>query len=164
MAPRGTKNRADALLAASLAAGATVAEAAAAAKVSERTVKRRLADPAFRALVDAEQDAIVERVVGCTAGRLGATLERLSQLVASQNETVALGACRATIEALLRLRAHATHSRRMSAIEGAGNEEYRESPDGGGEEEGGASDEPERPDGAEDGSRRGPDAGEGNAG
>ena len=54
MARGGTKT--DAILAATLATGATNEAAATAAGVSLRTVARRLADPAFRRLVDAEQD------------------------------------------------------------------------------------------------------------
>ncbi len=53
--PGGSKARNDERLVAALAAGSSVAEAAAAAGVSESTAFRRLRDPAFQERVRAEQ-------------------------------------------------------------------------------------------------------------
>ncbi|SRR6266545_6995211 len=53
----------DAALIAALAAGATQAEAASRSSVSERTVRRRWAEPAFRARVDAVQAELVSEAL-----------------------------------------------------------------------------------------------------
>ncbi|WP_246524617.1 hypothetical protein [Gemmata palustris] len=109
-------NKTDALLIAALATGATHEQAAAAANVSLRTVARRMADPAFRRSVDAEQVAIIERFTGGAASKLGATLNRLEQLVDSKSDVVALGACRAMIDAVIRVREHATLTREVAEL------------------------------------------------
>lgn len=117
MASHGAKTRADALIAAALATGATQEDAAKAAGVSLRTVTRRLLDPAFRRLVDATQDAAVERMVGAAVSRLAEAVNKLGALVNSRNEMVALGACRAVVDTVFRLREHQTLTRRLTALE-----------------------------------------------
>jgi hypothetical protein len=160
MARSGTKT--DAVLAASLAAGATHEQAAAAAGVSLRTVGRRMADPDFRKLVDREQDSILERFTGGAAAKLGETLERLGELIHSTKELVALGACRTLAELLLRVREATTVGRRLRELENASHdrdsppEEPGEDRDGGG----GAPD----PGGDQEGPGGGPDDGEGDPG
>jgi len=79
------------VLATALAAGMTHEQAAKAAGVSKRTVARRLADPAFRNLMDAEQDRIVGRFTGTTVAGLEKAIARLIALVESEREGVALG-------------------------------------------------------------------------
>jgi hypothetical protein len=64
-------------LAVLLAAGKTVAEAAAAAGVSERTTYRRLADPAFRTRVVGLRAEMVERAVGSLAEAAGEAVAAL---------------------------------------------------------------------------------------
>lgn len=78
----------DQLLIAALAHGATQAEAGAAAGVSERTVRRRLADPGFADLVRAERAALVAR----TSARLTAlTSQAVDALAGLLNPAVADG-------------------------------------------------------------------------
>jgi hypothetical protein len=160
MARGGRKSAADALLAASLAAGASQEEAATAAGVSVRTVARRLADPAFRRLVDRAQDALLERFAGGMAGRLGSVLDRLAELVGSAKEVVALGACRTLADVLIRVREHTGLARRLGELERAADEPDGPA-EGGGEEDGGPPDEPGLPDRPEGGPVGGPEAGEG---
>lgn len=158
MARRGTKS--DALIAAALAAGATHEAAALAAGVSLRTVARRVADPAFRRAVDAEQDGILERFVGGAAGKLGAVLDRLAVLTESPKDLVALGACRTLADILIRVREHASLARRLRELERAADESGGP-PEGDGADDGGPPDEPPDAGGREAGSGGGTGDGEG---
>jgi hypothetical protein len=82
-----------------LAAGASVADAARHARLSERTARRRLQDPAFRSRVDAARRELVTQVVGrlSAVGVLaGDTLHGLVR--SAKSESVKLGACRAVLE------------------------------------------------------------------
>jgi len=126
MASGGTRNRGDTVLATALAAGMTHEQAAKAAGVSKRTVARRLADPAFRSLMDVEQDRIVGRFTGTTVAGLEKAIARLTALVDSESDGVALGACRTLFEFTIRLREHATLTRRIAALEAAGCEQPNE--------------------------------------
>jgi hypothetical protein len=98
MAGAGTKGGDEALIAA-LAAGASPAAAAGQAKVSARTVFRRLADPEFRRRVDDARAELLERAVGrlTAVGVLaGDRLFHLLQNASSQ--AVQLGAARAVLD------------------------------------------------------------------
>jgi hypothetical protein len=71
------------LLAAALAGGAEVAEAARAAKVSARTAYRRLRDPAFRRRVGRLRREMVERAVAlCSRAASGAAVTLIQALAA----------------------------------------------------------------------------------
>lgn len=72
--------RQDEALAAAIAAGQTVGQAAKAAKVSERTVYTRLKDPDFQARVAALREQLVTRTVSrlsALGGRAASTLAKL---------------------------------------------------------------------------------------
>jgi hypothetical protein len=101
VAQPGRKNADDALVAA-LAAGASAAAAAAKAEVSERTVRRRLAEAAFRARVDEARAELVRQAVGKLADVGALAGETLAELVREGSGTVKLGACRAVLEYLFR--------------------------------------------------------------
>ncbi len=60
----GDRKSADAALIAALATGATRQEAAKAAGISETTVYRRLADPAFRRRVNDARSELIDAAVG----------------------------------------------------------------------------------------------------
>jgi len=97
MAGSGRKN-ADEALAAALAGGRTVSEAATAAGVSPRTAYRRLQDAAFQARVRAIRD----EMVGAAAGRLSEAMASaalvLRNLLVSSNESVKCRAATRIIE------------------------------------------------------------------
>ncbi|MEN6525867.1 MAG: hypothetical protein ABFD84_10480 [Candidatus Polarisedimenticolia bacterium] len=104
MARSGALNR-DALLAAALAAGATQDEAAEAARVSRRTLVRRLNDPAFRARLSDARGLLFREAADLAAGRSRLALETLRELLGpAQPPAVRLGAARALIETAARLR------------------------------------------------------------
>jgi hypothetical protein len=100
--PTGKRNCDEGLVVA-LAGGASVSAAAAHAGVSDRTARRRLADPAFRTRVDEARGELVRQAVGrlSAIGVLaGDTLEGLIKGAAS--EAVRLGAARAVLEYMFR--------------------------------------------------------------
>jgi hypothetical protein len=73
----------DQLLVAALAGGATQAEAGAAAGVSERTVRRRLADPGFADRVREERSALVARIGARLTGLTVHAVDALAELLAA---------------------------------------------------------------------------------
>jgi hypothetical protein len=103
MAGRGRRN-ADWLLVVAVAQGRPVAEAAAAAGISERTVYRRLTDPAFQLRVDEVQGAALRQAVGVLAEGQVEGAWRLRKLAAEGPPAVQERAARGLLEAYPRLR------------------------------------------------------------
>src|SRR5437660_10459461 len=114
----GRKKKADGELILALACGATPENAAQKAGLSVRTVYRRLAEPAFRAQVDAMRADMVRRMAGMlTATGVGA-LRTLSQLQESaRSESVRLGAARSIVELGCKVREATELTERMAAVE-----------------------------------------------
>jgi AcrR family transcriptional regulator len=102
-----------------LACGATVAQAADKAGVSERTVYRRLADPAFRAQLDQLRADMVQRGAGMlTAASLEAIKTVVGLLGSNAPEQVRHGAARTILQYGVRLRELAELQARLAALEG----------------------------------------------
>jgi hypothetical protein len=97
----GKPKNTDALVVA-LASGLGLAAAARQAGASERTARRRLAVPAFRARVDAARTGLVGEAVGRLALIGGAAALKLHELLGAKSEAVRLGACRAVLEHMFR--------------------------------------------------------------
>ncbi len=116
MAGSGRQN-VDAVLVAALAAGATIQDAAKAATVSESTVRRRLNDAEFRRQVQDARGEILERTVGSLADATTRAVATLCVLLEAEAEPVRLGAARAILAEVVRLREHADLDRRMREIE-----------------------------------------------
>jgi hypothetical protein len=95
------KNIDDAVLM-TLAAGGSAAAAATQARCSEKTVRRRLLDPAFRQRVDEARAKMVSDAVGrlSVIGTLAADV--LHGLLSSGTERVRLLAARSALELMLR--------------------------------------------------------------
>jgi hypothetical protein len=98
---RGRHGADDALIVA-LSAGATVAAAARHAQVSEPTVRRRLAEPGFRAKVDAARADLVSQAVGRLASVGVLAVDKLHELLGAKSQQTQLGAARAVLEFLFR--------------------------------------------------------------
>src|SRR5262249_16669357 len=77
----GRRSGADEALAVALARGLTIAAAAEAAGISERTARRRLKDAAFRARVKQLRGEMVERTVGALSDASGKAVRTLSRLL-----------------------------------------------------------------------------------
>jgi hypothetical protein len=119
MAARG-RSQADDLLAAELAAGATVAQAAAAAKVSERTTYRRLADPGFARKVS----QVRNRMLGQAVGRLAsngslAALVLATMATSAKNEASRVAAAKGLLEFMFKGIEVVDHEERLAALEAA---------------------------------------------
>jgi hypothetical protein len=101
MAKRGRKDCDEQLLLA-LAAGASVAVAASQAQCSERTVRRRLADPGFRQRVSETRGELVQAAVGRLSAIGSIAADELLRLIKSgDSDQVKLGAARAVLTHML---------------------------------------------------------------
>ena len=111
------KHTTDVTLVVALASGLSRKQAAQQAKVSERTVTRRLADPAFRERVAAAQaETITQTSAQLTAAGLEA-VHTLVQLLSAQAESVRLAAARAVLELAVSYREGAQLEVRIAALE-----------------------------------------------
>lgn len=123
MAGRGTqqggRRAADDALLLALSRGCTVAEAAAESGVSVRTAWRRLTEPEFRRRVEETRRALVQQAARRLADRMSQATDCLAVLMASNNDSIALGAAKAVLE--FGLRTHETQAldERLTAIEEA---------------------------------------------
>ena len=112
------KKKIDAALIAALAWGATIESAAQKANVSERTVYRRLTDPAFQERLTNLRSETLQRAAAILTA---ASLEVVKTLVALQNPSVPaavrLGAARSILEFGAKLRESAELERRIAALE-----------------------------------------------
>lgn len=113
----GRRTRGEERLLTALAAGSSVEQAARSAGVSERTAYRRLADPAFRSRLAIVRDDLVREALGDLVGSASAAVATLRRLLAASNEHVQLGAARALLDQLLRLREALELAQRVSALE-----------------------------------------------
>jgi hypothetical protein len=124
-----------------LAAGATAAAAAQRCGVSEKTVRRRLADPNFRAKVSAQRSELIAAAVGRLATMGNAAADELYRLVKEgENDQVKLGACRAILGYMMSGHEHETVVRQLDELRrrveegernGNGSREERDSTDPG---------------------------------
>jgi hypothetical protein len=112
----GSRKNADDGLVASLAAGASAAAAAAKAEVSERTVRRRLEDPAFRARVDEARAELVRQAVGRLADVGALASDTLAELVQDAPPAVRLGAARGILEFMFRGHESETMARQLAEL------------------------------------------------
>ncbi len=117
MARHGKKDIDERLLMA-LACGAAVEVAARTAGVSERTVYRRLQDPAFRGRLQEVRADMLQRTSGMLTAAGG---EGVKTLLALMKETappaVRLGAARAVLELGMKVRDAAELAERIAALE-----------------------------------------------
>lgn len=117
MARDGRKN-ADSAVALALACGATVENAARKAGVSERTVYRRLDDPAFRGRIEQLR---IDMVQGAVSMLTAAALESVKTMLELQNGNtppgVRLGAARAIMELGVKMREALELEKRLQALE-----------------------------------------------
>ena len=112
------RKRVETVLVTALAAGATVASAALQAGVSERTVYRRLKNPAFEAQIQAIQDDTLQRSMAIL---IAANLTAVQSMVALQAEnmrpSVRRAAAHDSLNMSLRLRAIVEFEKRLLALE-----------------------------------------------
>jgi hypothetical protein len=112
------KHRADGALIAALVAGRPVAEAAAAAGMSERTAERRLADPAFRAELKAARDRTVEAATTALGQASTRAVRTLVALMSWRKPaSIRLASARAVLDLGARFREQGELAQRIAEIE-----------------------------------------------
>src|SRR5262245_24164100 len=87
-----------------LAVGGTVQAVAGLCEVSERTIFNWLAEPEFKARIDALRAELLARAMGNVAARMVRASEVLGQLLESGNEHIRLGAARTLLQEGVKLR------------------------------------------------------------
>jgi len=115
-AENGTK-KAEAALVVALASGQSVRAASRASGVSERTIYRRLSDPAFREAVANARAAAVAQATAKLAQLSTAAVETLRRLLRAKSENIRLAAARAVLEFGGRLRESEEFSERIRKLE-----------------------------------------------
>jgi hypothetical protein len=112
------KNDRDAKVLMALACGATVAAAARQTGASERTIYRRLADPAFKHELQVLRADMVQRTSGTlTAAATEAVKSLLELLKPATPHATRLGAARSVLELGVKLREAAELEARIAALE-----------------------------------------------
>jgi hypothetical protein len=96
------KKAVDEALIVALAAGASTVAAAAHAKCSDRTVRRRLEDSSFREAVEKARSDMVSQTVGRLSALGVLAAEGLQDLLKSQTPGIRLGAVRTALDHLFR--------------------------------------------------------------
>ncbi|MDB5312031.1 MAG: hypothetical protein JWO38_6233, partial [Gemmataceae bacterium] len=115
--PTPSKEYADEVLIRSLARGKTIPDAARVAKVSERTVFRRLANPTFRDRLSATQAAALSPAYGMLTTGLTDACRRVTDLVWDPNPHVAFKAAKAVVDLTLKMREQVEVEDRVTALE-----------------------------------------------
>jgi lambda repressor-like predicted transcriptional regulator len=107
---------------AELAAGSTVAAAAKTAGVAERTIRRWLAEPAFKSEVDAARAQMVSDALGRLSDSATAAARALRAIVEDNQMPpgVRVSAARNILEMGTRLRESVELEQRIAALEGRG--------------------------------------------
>lgn len=100
-----------------LASGASTAEAAEIAHVSQRTVQRRLADPAFRKLLADMREQFISRALGRMAEKMTAAADQLASLLETDKPALRLRSARAIISLGLRLHESVYVTERIRELE-----------------------------------------------
>ena len=101
-----------------LAFGHSISEVAMATGVGERTIKRwRAEDPTFRGRVHELQVELFEQTTAQLGKSTTAAADRLHELVASENERVALAASRSVLNLSKALRETVIVERRVESLE-----------------------------------------------
>lgn len=114
------RHGADDQLIALLAGGATNADAAKSAGISERTVYRRMQDPAFRQRVTEARASLIERAVAQLAASASQAVSTLTDLLGFEYPPAQrVSAARSILELGVKLRESVELEQRIAALEEA---------------------------------------------
>src|SRR4051794_8629405 len=113
----GSRSRAGELLRAALAGGGAVEDAARRSGLSTRTAYRRLADPVFARRLAAARDELISSALGELVDSAAEAVATLRALLSAPDDRVRLGAAKATLDQLLRLRETLALSQRLALLE-----------------------------------------------
>ncbi|MDB5310748.1 MAG: hypothetical protein JWO38_4950 [Gemmataceae bacterium] len=126
--PTPNEQSADEVLIRSLGHGKTVAEAAQMAQVSERTVFRRLKDPAFKSRVTDVRSAAVSSDCGMPTSEITDDSYKLNQLIWNQNPHVGFKAAKAVIDLTLKVREQVDVGDQLNRLERMSAGHYPDDP------------------------------------
>jgi hypothetical protein len=122
MAGHGRRDHGNAALVAGLVAGRTIAEAAAAAGLGERTARRRTQDPGFRSQIQAAQTELLSRTATALTALSARAVTTLADLLEPPTPAATrYSAARTIVELGVRRQADLELERRLTAIETALN-------------------------------------------
>ena len=107
----------DAAIIESLSSGLSIAETARRAGVSERTISRRIAAPGFRRELDDVRDRAVSQAVGLLGQAARRAVTTLVQLTEDESPSIRLGAAKAILDSLGRLRENVAFATRLGDLE-----------------------------------------------
>ena len=113
----GKRRNVDALLIVGMATGRPIADVAAEAGVSERTVQRRMAKPEFQRKVSDLRWQMMKDLSGRLSQVSGKAMERLQSLLEADSENVRLGAARSILDQTLRVREAVDFELRLQDVE-----------------------------------------------
>lgn len=111
------RTNADEPLALAFACGATIADAAKVAGVSERTAARRIAEPAFKAQVSAIRDRIVSEAIGRVCEGMTLAALTIRKLVSHTDPHVSFKASAKLLEVGIKAQEILELQRRVEALE-----------------------------------------------
>ena len=107
----------DSALALALAGGSQAKDAVPQAGVTDRTIRRKLADPSFRRLVTDLRDELIGRALGRLADNMTLASDEIAALLKAENPALRLRAARAMLTFGLRLRDSVDLTDRVREIE-----------------------------------------------
>lgn len=113
----GKRANVDSLLIVGLAAGRPLADVAAEAGVSARTVQRRMVKPEFQRKVSDLRGQMMKDLSGRLSQISGKAMERLQSLLEADSENVRLGAARSILDQTLRVREAVDFEGRLKEVE-----------------------------------------------
>lgn len=112
--------KSDMVLIAMLASGSSITDSAEAAKVSERTARRRLDDPEFCHMVNEAQAAMLNEASGVLSASMTEAANTLRALLKSENERTRLVAARSILRLGPEVREKVEFEARLLELEKAG--------------------------------------------
>jgi hypothetical protein len=115
--PKSANGRSAGIAAFAIATGKTVAEAAAEAEKSERTLYRWLKLPKFQKRVAEIRNRLIGAAVGKLATVMTEAAETLAGLMKSGDEAVKLRAAKSVLEITLKIRTEMEIEERLKAVE-----------------------------------------------
>jgi len=113
----GVASEKDSILATALSSGASTAEAAEKAGVSQRTAQRRIADPEFQQQVAQLRTKLMARALDKMAENMTRAADAIARLIDAENPAISLRAARSMLTLSLRLHDALDLQNRIRAIE-----------------------------------------------
>jgi hypothetical protein len=129
MAENGSENDDGELsLILALASGKSVRDAAQASGVSQRTIYRRLDDPAFSSQVQSVRGDMIQQALGRMADGMAEAADVLRGLLKAKGESIRLSAARSLLDLGVKMRTAVDTEARLQALESQLVQEKRTKP------------------------------------